>query len=560
MGHKRTETHDVRASAEGRLTAALITVSDRASMSVRPDSAGPALREVLEGEGYEVVFQRIVPDEQKRIEAAIRDAAACDVALCVSAGGTGLGPRDVTPEATAAVCERMVPGLAEAMRAASAKITPMAWLSRAVAGTLDRTLVLNVPGSPKAAVENLSCVLTPIRHGLCTLRHPSAVSGPGATQLTACRCALFDCDSTFVGVDPKKMCQLLARLVALGWRLGAVSCQPKECAEVRLDALNIHEYFEAIITSQVETSSTSALVACALKELCAPADLSVLVGEQARDVRAAADNGIACVVVRLDTKTNRTDGEIGATAVVDGVSGLAEALLGPSALAPGDCSAIGLSQRPYILFDFDGTLADTKPAIVDTARRVLSEWGMSEEEMGDLGRLVGPPFPGAFSMIYGMSEADAREITHRYRCLFATCQVPTHPLFSGMPELLRDLRAGGRRLAVCTSKMRDSCLRFLAEDGIDVLFDAVIAQVDPLRADKAHLVEDALSALGCAPDEAVMVGDRFYDVEGARACGVACIGVYYGDTASIGELEHAGAAACAPTLPELRRLLMGPLT
>ena len=115
MGHKRTETHDVRASAEGRLTAALITVSDRASTSVRPDSAGPALREVLEGEGYEVVFQRIVPDEQKRIETAIRDAAACDVALCVSAGGTGLGPRDVTPDATAAVCERMVPGHARGL-------------------------------------------------------------------------------------------------------------------------------------------------------------------------------------------------------------------------------------------------------------------------------------------------------------------------------------------------------------------------------------------------------------------------------------------------------------
>lgn len=148
----------------------VITVSDRASRGVYEDQAGPAVADMLTSEGYEVVGMVVVPDERQSIERAILDAAAMDVALVVTSGGTGLSPRDVTPEATAAVCERLVPGFGEAMRAASARITPFAWLSRATAGTLGRTFVLNVPGSPKAAVENLEAVLVPLSHGIKTLR------------------------------------------------------------------------------------------------------------------------------------------------------------------------------------------------------------------------------------------------------------------------------------------------------------------------------------------------------------------------------------------------------
>ncbi len=148
----------------------VITVSDRASQGVYADEAGPAVCELLSAHGYNVMGTAIVPDEMAAIEQAIRDAAAKGVALLVTSGGTGLSSRDVTPEATANVCERMVPGLGEAMRAASAKITPFAWLSRATAGTLGRTLVLNVSGSPKAATENLEAVLVPLAHALKTLR------------------------------------------------------------------------------------------------------------------------------------------------------------------------------------------------------------------------------------------------------------------------------------------------------------------------------------------------------------------------------------------------------
>lgn len=148
----------------------IVTVSDRSAAGEREDAAGPALRELLETNGYEIAAMKIVPDEREQIAAVIKEAAEADVALCVTTGGTGLNPRDVTPEATLDVVERVVPGIPEAMRAASAQITSYAWLSRAAAGTLGRTLVVNVPGSPKAAVENLSSVLKSIAHGIKTLR------------------------------------------------------------------------------------------------------------------------------------------------------------------------------------------------------------------------------------------------------------------------------------------------------------------------------------------------------------------------------------------------------
>lgn len=148
----------------------VITVSDRSFRGERPDASGPALVELVERLGYRVVATRLVPDEREQIEAELRDAAARGVALVLTTGGTGFSPRDVTPEATAAVCERMAPGIPEAMRAASLAITPKACLSREVAGIVGRTLVVNLPGSPKAAVENVSAVIGPIAHGLGILR------------------------------------------------------------------------------------------------------------------------------------------------------------------------------------------------------------------------------------------------------------------------------------------------------------------------------------------------------------------------------------------------------
>ena len=147
--------------------AAVLTVSDRSFRGERPDAGGPLVVEMLKNAGYEVTVTAIVPDEQAQIEENLRQIAdSGEVQLLVTTGGTGFAPRDVTPEATLAVCDRLTPGIPEAMRYASLQITPRAMLSRAQAGIRKGTLIINLPGSPKAAKENLEAVLPALSHGL----------------------------------------------------------------------------------------------------------------------------------------------------------------------------------------------------------------------------------------------------------------------------------------------------------------------------------------------------------------------------------------------------------
>ena len=155
----------------GDFTAAVITVSDKGAAGLRRDTSGPALAGLLERQGWHVVYTALVPDEEEDIR---RELCACaderDIWLVLTTGGTGLSPRDVTPEATEAVISRRVPGIPEAMRAASMAITPMGCLSRETAGIRGGTLIINLPGSEKASVENISAVLAPVRHGVEILR------------------------------------------------------------------------------------------------------------------------------------------------------------------------------------------------------------------------------------------------------------------------------------------------------------------------------------------------------------------------------------------------------
>jgi molybdenum cofactor synthesis domain-containing protein len=151
------------------MTASVITVSDSCARGSREDASGPAVKAELEKRGFTVSASEVVPDEQPLIEETItKHAARAD--LVVTTGGTGIGPRDVTPEATRAVCDRLVEGIAERMRAEGARSTPLAALSRAVCGIRGRTLVLNLPGSPRAAVESLTAVADLLPHALELLR------------------------------------------------------------------------------------------------------------------------------------------------------------------------------------------------------------------------------------------------------------------------------------------------------------------------------------------------------------------------------------------------------
>jgi molybdopterin adenylyltransferase len=160
----------------------VITVSDSCARGEREDLSGPALARTLDANGFQTVSRRTVPDEQSTIEDAIRHAAAM-ARLVVTTGGTGIALRDVTPEATRAVCDRLLDGVSELMRAEGRRETPMAILSRGLCGTLGASLVLNVPGSPSGAVSSLLTALPVLPHALDLLEgrteHAPPLGRPG---------------------------------------------------------------------------------------------------------------------------------------------------------------------------------------------------------------------------------------------------------------------------------------------------------------------------------------------------------------------------------------------
>jgi molybdenum cofactor synthesis domain-containing protein len=147
----------------------LVVLSDRAASGVRPDRCIPVMRETL-GAGFAIVDERVIADDPAALQAALIELCDRGVGLILTSGGTGLAPRDRTPQATSAVLDYEVPGIAEAMRAASMAVVKTAMLSRAVAGVRDRTLIVNLPGSPKAVRETLAVILPALPHAIELLR------------------------------------------------------------------------------------------------------------------------------------------------------------------------------------------------------------------------------------------------------------------------------------------------------------------------------------------------------------------------------------------------------
>ena len=162
----------------------ILTISDRAARGEYEDRSGPLLREVIENQGWDLIHFVVVSDDQAEIEDHLRRwSDSGEVDLILTTGGTGFSSRDRAPEATLAVIDRLAPGLVEAMRAASLKVTPHAMLSRAVAGIRGNTLIVNLPGSPRAVEENLAVIMPALPHGVDLLKdRPSAEAGHAIQQ------------------------------------------------------------------------------------------------------------------------------------------------------------------------------------------------------------------------------------------------------------------------------------------------------------------------------------------------------------------------------------------
>ena len=158
---------------------AILTISDRSFRGERPDSSGPALTDYSLSQNWEVITSRIVPDEKEQIISVMQEwVSSNSIDIILTTGGTGFAPRDITPEATLEVIEKLAPGLAEAMRLSSLQKTPHAMLTRGICGIAGRTLIINLPGSPRAAVENLQAIANVLPHAIELLQEsPTSETG-----------------------------------------------------------------------------------------------------------------------------------------------------------------------------------------------------------------------------------------------------------------------------------------------------------------------------------------------------------------------------------------------
>jgi molybdopterin adenylyltransferase len=226
-------------------TAAVVTVSDGVTQGTRADESGDVAERLLRDAGYELAERTVVPDDRPAIEAVLASLAARDVSLVATTGGTGFGPRDVTPEATRAVIEREAPGLAELMRRAGLEKTPMAALSRAVVGIVGRTLIANLPGSPRGVEENLAAVLPVVPHALELLAGATGAHPTGRATRTPAPAPAPDTprvDVRAVKIEGAPPCRVgnLITIVPGGEVHGTLGCAEFDEAAVR-DAPEVYE-------------------------------------------------------------------------------------------------------------------------------------------------------------------------------------------------------------------------------------------------------------------------------------------------------------------------------
>lgn len=219
------------------------------------------------------------------------------------------------------------------------------------------------------------------------------------------------------------------------------------------------------------------------------------------------------------------------------------------------CAAARAANAEVILFDFDGTIANTPDSIRSTAVDTLRSLGWSDERIGDVNRLIGPPFPAAFSQVYGVDAQEADKITHLYRETYKKLGPEASTPYPGIPEMLEHLSAAGRPMGLATCKQEQLACSMAQDHGLDTYFSHVIANQPAQSIDKVEIVARALRAFHVKPQKAVMIGDRSDDIRGAKENGVTAIGVTWG-AGDREELERAGADLLVDTPSELEEVLL----
>lgn len=205
----------------------------------------------------------------------------------------------------------------------------------------------------------------------------------------------------------------------------------------------------------------------------------------------------------------------------------------------------------YILFDLDGTLTESAPGIINSIRYTLDKLGLRPMTDEELKSFVGPPLIESFTRYCGLSHEEAEHAVDVYREYFSEKGLFENAVYPGIPECLGTLKSAGKKLAVATSKPQVFCERIIKHFGIDGYFDAVVGiPLDREDMTKAEVIKSAMELLGAVPEETVMVGDRDYDVLGARENGIPCIGVLYG-YGSREELSAAGAVGICETVADI---------
>ena len=212
----------------------------------------------------------------------------------------------------------------------------------------------------------------------------------------------------------------------------------------------------------------------------------------------------------------------------------------------------------YLLFDLDGTLTNPKEGITKCVQYALRSFGIEEPDLDKLEPFIGPPLLDSFMEYYNMTPEQARTALEKYRERFRDIGIFENEVFPGVPEMLEILQKKGKKLVIASSKPEEYVLRILEKYGIRAFFQEVVgASMDEKRSAKADVIEEAFRRLQITEEkkaQVLMIGDRKHDVEGAKACGIRCLGVYVG-FAKPGELEQAGADYIVHTVEEMSQFL-----